>query len=143
MWPFQFGCWSTITPKNFAFVTLCISSLRKTSSWGFRFFFLDIINIWVFFTLKGQIVRIKPFCYFSQFRVKDWNCTNNWIMLNIYCGVISKENEWQDITGINNIVNVDQKQKGQRIEPWGTPMFRFSEGEWVWFQETKCSRSDR
>ena len=29
-------------------------------------------------------------------------------MLNIYCGVIGKENEWQDITGINNIVNVDQ-----------------------------------
>ena len=33
-------------------------------------------------------------------------------MLNIYSGVISKEDEWQDITGINNIVNVDQKQLG-------------------------------
>ena len=29
-------------------------------------------------------------------------------MLNRYCGVISKENEWQDITGNDNIVNVDQ-----------------------------------
>ena len=30
---------------------------------------------------------------------------------------------------LNNIVNVDQKQQGSRTEPWGTPMFRFSEGE--------------
>ena len=64
-------------------------------------------------------------------------------MLNIYCGVINKENE-QDITGINNIVNVDRKQyKGPTIKPWGSPMFRFSEGECVWFQEAKCSRSER
>ena len=33
-------------------------------------------------------------------------------MLNIYSGAISKKNESQDITGINNIVNVEQKQKG-------------------------------
>ena len=26
MWSFQFRCWSTITPKNFALVTLCIAS---------------------------------------------------------------------------------------------------------------------
>ena len=31
-------------------------------------------------------------------------------MLNMYFGVTSKENEWQDITGINDIVNIDQNQ---------------------------------
>ena len=46
MWFFQFTGWSTITPKNFTLVILCIASLCKmTSPWGFRFFFLDIINI--------------------------------------------------------------------------------------------------
>ena len=29
MWSFQFRSWSTITPKNFALVTLCIASLCK------------------------------------------------------------------------------------------------------------------
>ena len=29
MLSFQFRCWSTITAKNFALVTLCIASLRK------------------------------------------------------------------------------------------------------------------
>ena len=43
MWSFQFRCWSTITPKNFALVTLYIASLHKmTSPWGFSGFFLDM-----------------------------------------------------------------------------------------------------
>ena len=58
MWSFQFRCWSTITPKNFALVTLCIASLRKmTSPWGFKFFFLDIINIRVLFTLRVSVLE--------------------------------------------------------------------------------------
>ena len=58
MWSFQFRCWSTITPKNFGLVTLCIASLRKmTSTWGFRVFFLDIINIWVLFTFRVSFLE--------------------------------------------------------------------------------------
>ena len=40
-------------------------------------------------------------------------------MLNLYSGVISTENELQDITGINNIVNVDQKQLGPESRTLG------------------------
>ena len=57
MWSFHFRCWSTI-----ALVTLCIASLCKmTSPWGFKFFFLDIINIYLSLVyIEGQFVRIKP-----------------------------------------------------------------------------------
>ena len=35
MWSFKFRCWSAITPKNFALVTLCNALLSKmTSPWG-------------------------------------------------------------------------------------------------------------
>ena len=58
MWSFQFMCWSTITPKNFALVTLCIALSRKmTSRWGFEFFFLDSINIRVLFTLRFSLLE--------------------------------------------------------------------------------------
>ena len=58
IWSFQFRCWSTIAPKNFALVTLCIASLHKmTSPYGFRVFFLDIINIWVLFTLRVSLLE--------------------------------------------------------------------------------------
>ena len=49
-------------------------------------------------------------------------------MLNIYCGVISKENEWQDIAGINNIGNVDQKQSGPENKTLGHDNVIFKKG---------------
>ena len=70
MWPFQFRCWSAITHKNFALVTLCIALLRKmTSPRGSRFFFLltseschkgdssTTISSMVLFTLRVSLLE--------------------------------------------------------------------------------------
>ena len=74
MWSFQFWCWSTITTKNVALVTLCIASLCKmTSPWGFRFFFLDIketyICIYLYFNMKILDVPIFFINKFSSVRL--------------------------------------------------------------------------
>ena len=70
---FQFRCWSTITPKNFALVTLYIASLRKmTSPWGLRFFFLDIINIWVLFTLSVSLLESNHSATLSNSELRIW-----------------------------------------------------------------------
>ena len=111
IWSFQFRCWSTITPENFSLVTLCIASLSKmTSPWGFRFFFLDIINIWVLFTLRVILLEWSNSAALANSELRIWiapSIESCWT----YTVVSSeKKNEWQDITWINNIVNVYQKQ---------------------------------
>ena len=71
MWSFQFRCWSTIMSKIFALVTLFIVSLhRMTSTWWFRVFFLDIINIWILFTLNVSLLEsnLSPTLATSQLR---------------------------------------------------------------------------
>ena len=109
MWSFKFR--STITPKNFALITLCIVSLCKmTSPWGFRFFFVDI-NIWVLFTLRVSLLESNHSATLANSELRIWiapSIESCWT----YIVVSSAENECQDITWINNIVNVDQK-------PWG------------------------
>ena len=62
-----------MTPKNFALVTLCIASLRrKISPRGFRFFFLDIINICVLFTLRVSLLESNHYATLGNSELRIW-----------------------------------------------------------------------
>ena len=143
MWSFQFRCWSSIMPKNFDLVTLCIASLRKmTSPWGFRVFFLDIINIWVLFKLSVRLLESNHSATLanSELRILIGPSMNH-VEHILWC---HQQRERKTRYYCKLIISLmDQNNKGPRMEPYGTPMFTLSKGEGVWFQETKCSRSDR
>ena len=57
--------------------------------------------------------------------------------MNIHSGAIREENEWQDIMELIISLTKIRKNEDQRIEPRGTPVFRFGEGGWDWFQDSK------
>ena len=57
--------------------------------------------------VDGNFIGVKPECYFGQFRVKDFYCTINIIILNIYPCVISRKYKRQDITLVHEIIDVD------------------------------------
>ena len=87
--------------------------------------------------MKCKFIGVKPQCNFSQFCAKYFYCIINRIILNIYRGDISKEYERQDVTGVDNIIDIDQKAKGPRIDHWGTPIFRKRQDESVVFGGSK------
>ena len=144
MWSFQFRYWSTITPKNLTLVTLCIASLCKiTSPWGFRFFHLDIIKKWVLFTLRVSLLESNHSATLANSELSIWiapSIESCWTYT-----VVSSETRTNDkiLLELTLSLMYIRNNNGPRIEPSGRPMFRLSKGERVWFQETKCSRSDR
>ena len=58
----------------------------------------------------------------------------NGIIFNVCRSLISKEYNRQDITRVDNIIDVDQKEKWSKNNnwyvksgPWGTPIFKFND----------------
>ena len=107
-------------------------------SCGFRFFFLDIINIWVLFTLRVSLLASNYSAPLANSELRIWiapSIESCWTYT-----VVSSAKRMNDRILLELILLLIEirNNKGPSIEPWGTPMFRFSE-EWVWFQETKCS----
>ena len=96
--------------KEFGFISRCPTSFRKiTSFWGV-IIFLRNNNNFRFIYVKGKFIWSKPQCYFGQFCVKDFYCTVNRIILNIYRCVLSKKYKRQYITRVHNIIDVDKKE---------------------------------